>query len=88
MSVMVYFSQVSAVAPHSSENQGGYRDVKERKQELLASARPLLAAGKTRQCGRSRPCLPLERVAWLSGHYVAASGYGQKGSLVVRDCTG
>jgi len=80
MSVMVYFNRVSAVAPHPSENPGGCRDVKERKQELLASARSLLAAGETRQCSRSRPCLPLERVAWLSGHYVAANGYGQKGS--------
>jgi len=45
---MVYFNRVSVVAPHQSENLGGCRDVKERKQELLASARPLLAADKTR----------------------------------------
>ena len=48
MRVMVYIDRVSDVAPHPSENLGGCRDVKERKQELLAYARPLLAAGKTR----------------------------------------
>jgi len=88
MRVMVYFNRVSDVAPRPNENPGGRRDVEERMQKLLAYARLLLAASKTRQCGRSRPCLPLERVAWLSGHYVAAIGFGQKGSLAVRECTG
>jgi len=48
MRVMVYFNRVNAASPHPSENPGDCRDVKERKQELLVSARPLLAAGKTR----------------------------------------
>ena len=54
MRVMVYYNRVGDVAPYPSKNPGGCRDVKERKQELLASARhPLLAAGKTRQPGIS-----------------------------------
>jgi len=80
MYVMVYFNRVCGVAPGPSENPGGCRDVEEREQALLASARPLLTAGETRQCSISRPCLPLERVAWMSGHYVAANGCGHKGS--------
>ena len=77
-----------AVPPRQSENSGGARRDVDGKQQVPYVARPLLPAGETRQCSRSRLCLPLERVAWLSGHYVAASGFGQKGSYFVRDCTG
>ena len=68
----------------SNENS----DVGDDVQQEPAPARPVMDAGKTRECSRSRQCLPLERVAWLSGHCVAASGFGQQESFSVRDCTG
>jgi len=85
--VMVYFNRVCGVTPRPSENPCGCREVEEREQELPASSCPMLSDSGARQRGRSLPCIPLERVAWLSKYYVAANGRGQKESLVVRECT-
>ena len=63
-------------------------DVGDDVQQEPAPARPLMAAGENRQCIRSQPCLPMKRVAWLSGHCDAANGFGHKENLSVRVCTG
>jgi hypothetical protein len=83
------FSCRVCASPRPDEHPGiENSDVDDGVQQEPAPARPLMAAGETRQCSISRPCLPLERMAWLSGQCVAANGFGQKGSLFVWGRTG